>query len=219
MERHFVQELAELKQELLRMSSLAEQSVVQALKALVNRDPALAQQVDAEDNALDLLQVEIDSRCVKLLALFQPTAKDLRFIVMTTKFTTDLERIGDQAVNIARRVIKLCAEPELRPLVLIPRMAELTRSMIHDVLDAFVYENPGLARQIIQRDDEVDALDHEIYAFLTETMIQDSQTITRAANLISIAHNLERIGDHVTNIAEEIVYLYEGQDIRHQHQP
>jgi phosphate transport system protein len=219
MERHFDQELADLKQELLRMSSLAEQSVVQALKALVSRDPTLAQQVDAEDNALDLLQVEIDNHCVKLLALFQPAAKDLRFVVMTTKFTTDLERIGDQACNIARRVIKLCAEPELKPLVLIPRMAELTRSMIHDVLDAFVYENPGLARQIIHRDDEVDALDHEIYAFLTETMIRDTQTITRAANLISIAHNLERIGDHVTNIAEEIVYLYEGQDIRHQHQP
>ena len=219
MERHFDQELAELKQELLRMSSLAEQSVVQALKALVTRDPALAQKVDSEDNSLDQLQIEIDNHCVKLLALFQPAAKDLRFVVMATKCTTDLERIADQAVNIARRVIKLCTEPELQPLVLIPQMAELTRGMIHDVLDAFVYEKPALAREIIDRDNEVDRLDREIYAHLTDMMIRDPLTVTRATNLISISHNLERIGDHVTNIAEEIVYLYEGQDIRHQHQP
>ena len=218
MERHFDQELADLKQELLRMSSLTEQSVAQALQALVTRDPVLAKTVDAADNALDQLQVEIDNRCIKLLALRQPTAKDLRFVMMATKLTTDLERIGDQAVNIARRVPKLCAEPELRPLVRLPRMAELTRSMIHDVLDAFVYEKPALAREVIRRDDDVDRLDHEIYESLTETMIADAQTITRAINLISIAHNLERIGDHATNIAEEIVYLYEARDIRHQHE-
>lgn len=217
MERHFDQELAALKQDLLRMSSLAEQSVAKALKALVDRDNALAEQVDAEDTALDRLQVEIDNRAIKLLALRQPTAKDLRFIMMATKLTTDLERIGDQAVNIARRALLLNREPQLRPFVNTPRMAEIARGMIRDVFDAFVYEKPARARDVIGRDAELDRLDRQVHADMTEAMVANSGTVTRAIHIIAVAHNLERIGDHATNIAEEIIFLYEGHDIRHQH--
>ena len=215
-ERHLDQELADLKQALLRMAGLAEQGVAQALKALVQRDNALGAKVDADDNELDQLQIEIDDRCIKLLALRQPTASDLRFVTMSMKISTDLERIGDEAVNIAHRAEELSREPLLKPLVDIPRMAEIVRGMIRDALDAFVYEKPDLARQIIVRDEGVDNLNRQLHRELTSFMIEDPHTITRCLNLMSVAHNLERIGDHATNIAEEIVYLYEGRDIRHQ---
>ncbi len=217
MERHFDQELSELKEALLRMSALAEQSVAQSLKALVQRDSALAKQVDTDDEQLDRLEMEIDDRAIKLLALRQPTAKDLRFITMTMKISSELERIGDQAVNIAHRAEELNREPLLKPLIDIPRMAEIARGMIHDSLDAFVYAKPEQARQVIARDDEVDKINRQLHRELTSFMVEDPATITRCLNLMSVAHNLERIGDHATNIAEEIVYLYEARDIRHQH--
>ena len=218
MDRHFEQELGELKEALLRMASLADQSVAQTLKALVQRDDALAKKVHADDDQLDQLQIEIDDRCIKLLAMRQPMAKDLRFIAMAMKICTDLERIGDQAVNIAHRTEELNKEPLLKPLVDIPHMAEIGRGMIRDTLDAFVYEKPDLARQVIQRDQQVDDLNRQLHRELTSFMIEDPHTITRCLNLMSIAHNLERIGDHATNVAEEIVYLYEARDIRHQHE-
>ena len=217
MELHFDQELAQLKEKLLLMSSLTEQSVAQALKALIQRDDALAKKVDADDDVLDRLQVEVDERCIRLLALRQPLARDLRLITMAMKISTDLERIGDQAASIARRAAELNKEPELKPLVDIPRMAEICQGMIRDVLDAFVYEKPDLARQIIKRDEDVDRLNKQLQRELTSFMIEDPATITRALLLMRIARNLERIGDHATNIAEEIVYLYEALDIRHQH--
>ncbi|HUK82807.1 MAG TPA: phosphate signaling complex protein PhoU [Verrucomicrobiae bacterium] len=216
MELHFDQELSQLKDALLRMSAMAEQSVAQSLKALVQRDGALARQVDTDDTSLDRLQMEIDERSVQLIALRQPKARDLRFIVMTMKIAAELERIGDQAVNIAHRAEELNKEPLLKSWVNIPRMAEITRGMIHDTLDAFVYEKPDAARAIIGRDDEVDALNQQLHRELTSYIIEDPHTITRALNLMSVAHNLERIGDHATNIAEEVVYLYEARDIRHQ---
>jgi phosphate transport system protein len=218
MERHFDQELAELKQALLRMAGLAEQSVAQVLKALVQRDDALAKKVHDDDSLLDQLQIEIDDRCIKLLGLRQPVAKDLRFIAMSMKICTDLERIGDQAVNIAHRAEELNKEPLLKPLIDIPHMADIARGMIRDALDAFVYEKPEVARQLIQRDQQVDRLNQQLHRELTSFMVEDPHTITRCLNLMSIAHNLERIGDHATNIAEEIVYLYEARDIRHQHE-
>jgi phosphate transport system protein len=217
MERHFDQELSELKEALLRMSALADQSVAQSLKALVQRDSALAQQVDVDDEQLDRLEMEIDDRAIKLLALRQPTAKDLRFITMAMKISSELERIGDQAVNIAHRAEELNQEPLLKPLIDIPRMADIGRGMIREALDAFVYAKPDIARQIIARDDEVDKINRQLHRELTSFMIEDPGTITRCLNLMSVAHNLERIGDHATNIAEEIVYLYEARDIRHQH--
>lgn len=216
MELHFDQELAQLKDTLLRMSSLAERSVSQALKALVQRDNALAGQVDAEDEELDRLEVEIDERCVQLIALRQPKARDLRFITMAMKISSELERIGDQAVNIVHRVEELNKEPLLKPLVDIPRMAEHAQGMIHDGLDAFVYAKPEIAREVVTRDEKVDLLNEQLHRELTSFMIEDPHTITRCLNLMSVAHNLERIADHATNIAEEIVYLYEGRDIRHQ---
>ncbi len=218
MELHFDQELSELKELLLRMSSLAEQSLARALKALVQRDDALAGQIDKDDDELDHLQIEIDDRAIQLIALRQPKAKDLRFIMMATKISTDLERIGDQAVNIAHRVEELNKEPQLKPYVDIPHMAEIGRGMIRDALDAFVYEKPDVARQIITRDNEVDNLNRQLHRELTSFMIEDPHTITRCLNLMSVAHNLERIGDHATNIAEDIVFLYEARDIRHQHE-
>jgi phosphate transport system protein len=217
MERHFDQELTALKNELLRMASLTERSLTEAMRALIQRDDTLARRVDEYDNELDQLQIEIDDRCIKLFALRQPAASDLRFVAMSMKICTDLERIGDQAVNIAHRAIELNREPLLKPLVDIPRMAEHARAMIHDALDAFVYANPELARQVIARDDRIDLLNQQLHRELTSFMIEDPATITRALNLMSVAHNLERIGDHATNIAEEIVYLYEARDIRHRH--
>jgi phosphate transport system protein len=218
MDRHFDRELADLKENLLRMAGFTEQSVAQALKALVQRDDALAKKVDADDAVLDKLEIDIDGRSVKLLALRQPAATELRFITMAMRLSGELERIGDQAVNIAHRAEELNREPLLKPLVDIPRMADHAQGMIHDSLDAFVYAKPDLARAIIKRDEKVDLLNRQLHRELTSFMIEDPHTITRCLNLMSVAHNLERIADHATNIAEDIVYLYEGRDIRHQNE-
>jgi phosphate transport system protein len=218
MDRHFDRELADLKENLLRMAGFTEQSVAQALKALVQRDDALAKKVDADDAVLDKLEIDIDGRSVKLLALRQPTATELRFITMAMRLSGELERIGDQAVNIAHRAEELNREPLLKPLVDIPRIADHAQGMIHDSLDAFVYAKPDLARAIIKRDEKVDLLNRQLHRELTSFMIEDPHTITRCLNLMSVAHNLERIADHATNIAEDIVYLYEGRDIRHQNE-
>ncbi len=218
MDRHFDQELADLKENLLRMAAFTEQSVAQALKALVQRDDAMAKKVDADDAVLDKLEIDIDGRSVKLLALRQPTATDLRFITMAMRLSGELERIGDQAVNIAHRAEELNREPLLKPLVDIPRMAVHAQGMIHDSLDAFVYAKPQVAREVIKRDEKVDLLNRQLHRELTSFMIEDPHTITRCLNLMSVAHNLERIADHATNIAEDIVYLYEGRDIRHQNE-
>lgn len=217
MERHFDEELSELREKLLRLASLADQSVIQALKALVERDDALAVRVHEDDDLLDSLEVEIDDFCIRLLALRQPAAKDLRFIAMAMKISTELERVGDQAVNIANRAEELSKEPLLKPLVDIPRMAELARGMIVDSIDAFVKEKPEIALEVIRRDNQVDQLNDQLQRELTSFMIEKPATITRALRLMAVAHNLERIGDYATNIAEEIVYLYEARDIRHEH--
>jgi phosphate transport system protein len=216
MERHFDQELAALKEAMLRMASLADASVDSALKALVERNNDYAAQVDAGDDVIDRLDVEIDDRAIKLLALRQPTATDLRFITMAMTISGELERIADQAVNIAHRAVELNKEPLLKPLIDIPRMAEIARGMIREALDAFVYNQPDRARAVITRDTEVDKINGQLHRELTSFMIEDPHTITRALNLMSVAHNLERIADHATNIAEEVIYICEGRDVRHQ---
>jgi phosphate transport system protein len=218
MDHHFDQELADLKENLLRMAGFTEQSVAQALKALVQRDDALAKKVDTDDAVLDKLEIDIDGRSIRLLELRQPTAPELRFITMAMRLSGELERIGDQAVNIAHRAEELNQEPLLKPLVDIPRMAVHAQGMIHDSLDAFVYAKPQMAREVIKRDEKVDLLNRQLHRELTSFMIEDPHTITRCLNLMSVAHNLERIADHATNIAEDIVYLYEGRDIRHQNE-
>ena len=216
MELHFDQELTQTKDMLLRMSSLAEQAVVTALNGLVQRDAVLAQRVLDGDNQLDILQKEIDERCVELIALRQPKARDLRFLIVIMKIAAELERVGDQAVNIANRALALNGEPQLKPFVDIPRMSDLSCGMIRTVLDAFVYGKLDAAQQVIRSDDEVDQLENQLHRELTSFMLEDPHTITRSLSLIGVAHSLERIGDHAVNIAEEVIYLYEGRDIRHQ---
>ena len=215
MELHFDQELTQLKEKLLLMSSLTEQNVALAIRALVERNNAAAIKVERDDDLLDKLEIEIDGLGIRLLALRQPKASDLRLITTAMKISTDLERMGDRAVTIARRALELNSDPELKPLVDIPRMAEICQSMIRDTLDAFVYQKTDLARQMPQRDHEIDQLNRKVQSDLTEIMLGNSGSIVRALKLMRVAQSLERIGDHVTNIAEEIVYLFEARDIRH----
>lgn len=215
MELYFDQELAQLKEKLLLMSSLTEQNVALAIRALAERNDMAAAKVERDDDVLDKLEIEIDRIGVRLLALRQPKASDLRLITTAMKISTDLERMGDRAVTIARRAVELNKEPELKPLVDIPKMAQICQGMIRDTLDAFVYQKTGLARQMIQRDNDLDQLNRKVQADLTELMLRDSGTIIRALKLMRVAQSLERIGDHTANIAEEIVYLYEARDIRH----
>jgi phosphate transport system protein len=217
MEIHFDQELSELKEILLRQSAIVEKAVAESLKAFVQRDAGLAQKIDTGDDEVDALHMEIDERCVNLIARRQPLAKDLRFILMVMKISSELERIGDQAVNIAHRVLELDKEPPMKPAAELLRMGEIAQSMVRDAMDAFVYGKPEKAREVIQRDDQVDTLHRKFHKDITALMIENSQCITRALGLKGIAHNVERLADYATNIAEEIIYLCEAKDIRHHH--
>ncbi len=215
MHRHFDQELDLLKQKLLVMASYAEDAVGNAVKALSERDDQLARAVIKADDSLDTLEVELDEFCISLLALHAPIASDLRLITIAMKITHDLERVGDEATTIARRVIELNAEPQLKNYVDIPRMAVLALAMLKDSLDAFVNRHPMKAREVVPRDKQVDELNRQIHRELVSCMIENSSTTTRGLNLMVISKSLERIADHAANIAEEVVYLYEGSDIRH----
>jgi phosphate transport system protein len=202
MERHhFETELQVLKQRLLSMGALD-----------------VAETIAAGDGVVNELQIEVDDRCLKLLALQQPMAVDLRLITVAMKINADLERIGDQAVNIAENVVKILPQPPLKPLIDIPRMAQITESMTRDSLDAFVKKDVALARKVLQRDDEVDALKDQVFRVLLTYMMADPGTIERALALILISRNLERIADHATNIAEDVIFLVEAKDVRHRHE-
>jgi phosphate transport system protein len=219
MERHhFEEELQALKNRLLTMGALVEERVHQAVRALIDRQLEEAEQVIRSDQDVNTLQIEIDDRCLKLLALQQPIATDLRLITAAMKINADLERIGDQAVNIAENVIKLLPQAPLKPLIDIPRMAELAEKMTRDALDAFVRKDAELARNVLQRDDEVDNLKDQVFRELLTYMMADPGTIQRALALILISRNLERIADHATNIAEDVIFLVEAKDVRHHHQ-
>jgi len=215
MERHIDLELAELKDELVRMATLAETAIGLSTKALVSRDAELARHVIASDDAINTLEVDIDERCLRAMALYQPEAKDLRFLAMALKINNDLERMGDQAVNIAERTLELLKEPLLKPLIDIPRMAELAQRMVKDSLDAFVHQDVELARSVCRRDDEVDRYDDQLFRELLTYMMEDPNAITRAVNLILVSRHIERIADHATNIAEDVVYLVQGKTIKH----
>ncbi len=215
MQRHFDEELTKLKERMLTMAGMAEQSVGKAIRALVDRDPALAEQVIGEDALINQLEVEIEQNCLDLLARYQPEARDLRFIAMIFKLVNDLERVGDQAVNISERTLDLLKEPLLKPLIDIPKMAELAQRMLKDALDAFVRQDADLAREVCRRDAEVDHLNDEVYHELLIFMAKDPRTITRAMDLILIGRNLERVADHATNIAEDVYYLVKGTTIKH----
>src|SRR5919201_1162530 len=204
MERHFEAELQVLRERLLVMGGLAETMIHQSVKALVSREESLVQQVLAHEEEMDLLCIEIDDRCFTLLALQQPMASDLRFLVAAIKINSDLERIGDQAVSIALRSRQLIREPELKPLIDIPRMARLAQEMVRQSLDAFVRRDAELARRVIDGDDAVDNLRDQVFRELLTYMMADPSTIPRALALILVSRNLERIGDHATNIAEDV---------------
>jgi phosphate transport system protein len=214
-ERHFERDLEALKEQLLRMGGRAEAIVLKAVDALLRRDPGLAREVFADDKLIDRLELDVDDRCLRLLALQQPLARDLRFITSVLKITNDLERIGDHAVNIAGSAERLAALPLFRALVDIPRMAELASGMLHEALDAFVRDDAATARRICRRDDEVDALNQQLFRELLTTMTEDPATITRALELILVARNLERVGDMATNVAEEVVFIAEARVIKH----
>ncbi|MDB6064808.1 MAG: Phosphate-specific transport system accessory protein PhoU [Pedosphaera sp.] len=211
---HFENELVGLKEKLLTMASHAEGGVTKAIKALVDRDDELARRVMADDVIVDQLEIEIDELSIQLLSK-APLATDLRLITVAMKISHDLERVSDEATTIARRSLELSLEPQLKPYVDLPRMASMALDMLKEALDAFVNRNPEKARAIIPRDKEVDLLNKQLHRELSSYMVERPSTITRCLNLMVISKSLERIADHATNVAEEVVYLYEARDIRH----
>ncbi len=215
MERHFDEELAGLKEKILRMGALVEEQIRFALKALVDRDEELARQVIENDRRVNTLDVEVDEICLQLLALYQPAARDLRFITTAMKISTELERMSDLAENICERAIELNEEPQLKPYIDIPVMAERAMKMVWDSLDAFVKGDSDLARKVLEDDDMVDELTEQLFRELLSFMIENPQTISRAIRLSFISKYIERIADHATNVAELVVYLVEGKIIRH----
>ena len=211
---HFESEIQSLKDRLLAMASRAESSVTNAVKALVDRDDDLARSVKENDDEIDQLEKEVDEMAIRLLAK-APLATQLRLIVSATKIARDLERVGDEATTISRRSIELSQEPQLKPYVDLPRMAQMALEMLRDALDAFVTKDTVKARSVIPRDKDVDALNKQLYRELASFMIEKPTTITRCLNLMAISKALERIADHAKNVAEDVVYLYEARDIRH----
>jgi phosphate transport system protein len=214
-QRHFDEELAELKTKLLRMAGLAEDQIDKALTALVTRDTTLARQVIERDHQVNALDVEIDEDCIRLLALQQPAARDLRLVTTAMKLASELERISDLAENVCERSIELNEEPQLKPYIDIPRMGKWARTMVKESIDAFVKEDAKLARKVLQDDDFVDDLMGQLFRELLSFMLEDPRTTSRAIRLTFIAKYLERMADHATNIAELVVYLVEGKIIRH----
>jgi phosphate transport system protein len=215
METHFQRALEELKANLLKMATLVEEGLTDAVQSLVQRDSSLAQKTFLGEDKINAMEITIEEMCLKLLALHQPMAADLRFITSALKMITDLERMGDQAVNIAERAISLNEEPQIKPYIDIPRMAEITLSMVKDVLDAFVNRDSKLALDVCKRDDLVDGLNDQVFRELLTYMISDAKTITRAVHLIIVSRCLERIADNATNIAEDVIFMVDALIIKH----
>jgi phosphate transport system protein len=213
--RHFQEELEQLKARLLEMGGLAEEQVRLAVKGLVERDRALIDRVLVSDEPLNALHIEIDSRCFTLLALYQPMAVDLRAIVAAVKINTDLERVGDLAVNIGEAARQYSSHLPVKKLIDIPRMATVAQRMLRDALDAFVRRDTDLAQGVLNEDDTLDALKTQIFRELLTYMLQDPATIEPALDLILISRHLERIGDHATNIAEDVIFMVSAKDVRH----
>ncbi len=212
---HFREELEELQSKLLEMGGLVEASIHNSVYALVERDEEKAKEVMWAEALINQKEMEIDELATRLLALFQPMARDLRFITAVIKINSDLERMGDLAVNITERAMNLMKEPTLRPLVDIPKIAELAESMVHRSLDAFARGDAVMARDVLLADDEVDNLRDAVYNELLLFMEDERTTVNRAVSLMFIAQNLERIADHSTNIAEDVLFLVKGIDVRH----
>jgi phosphate transport system protein len=215
MERHFDQELDRVRQKLLEMGGRVEEMIGKANDALTERRSHLCEEVLAEDVRVDRMELEIDESCYSIMVRFQPTAGDLRFLIAVMKIVTDLERMGDSTVNICQSVEKLSDEPPLKPYIDLPRMSKLVGSMTRRALDAFVKKDSAAAVEVTKADDEVDALYRQLFRELLTFMIEEPKTVTRALHLLLIARNLERIADHATNIAEDVIYYVEGRDVRH----
>jgi phosphate transport system protein len=214
--RHFQEELDALKERLLAMGGLAEARVGEAILGLTERRVDHLEAVLRGDQPLNDLHVDIDDRCFKLLALHQPMAADLRSILAAVKINTDLERVGDLAVNIAEAGKRYLQHPPVKPLIDIPRMAELAQGMLRDALDAFVRRDMALAEAVLTADDRLDALKTQVFRELLEFMIKDPGTIEPSLDLILISRHLERIGDHATNVAEDVIFILSARDVRHQ---
>ena len=215
MERHFDENLQALKYQLMKMSAMAEVMIADAIKAVVDRNEAVIGGVYQREEQVNHAQVEIDETCLTLIALHQPAAGDLRFILGAAKANSDLERLADESVNIVQRAETLLKEPALKPFEVIPEMAMIARGMVRDSLHAFVNRNVDLAREVLLRDDRLDNLKDKISTELTEFMTRDCASVPRALNLLLISRYLERIGDHATNIAEVTIFVVEGRDVRH----
>ena len=208
--------ISELKEKLLFMGSLVEQMIEKSVKSLVQRDEEFARKViDENEPKVNNLEIEIDEMCVNLLALYQPRASDLRTVTMVLKINNDLERLGDHAVNIAERVLRLINKPPVKPLIDIPRMAERAIDMVRDSLNSFTNADADLAMDVRLRDEEVDALRDQITRELVTYMISDPSTLERSLELILIARDLERIADLATNIAEDVIFMVKGETVKH----
>ena len=213
--RHFGEELDELKQRLLVMGGLAEERLRATMRALVDRDTELMANVIRNDDAINQLHLEIDDRCFKLLALHQPMAVDLRVIVAAVKINSDLERVGDLAVNVAEAAERYVLHAPVKPLIDIPRMGMMAQRMLDAALNAFVTSDVAAARTVLAQDDELDGLKNQIFRELLTYMLGDTRTIEPGIDLILISRHLERVGDHATNIAEDVIFIVEACDVRH----
>lgn len=214
-DRHYDEELRELQHKVLEMGGFVEKQIADAVAAMVGRDSDAARLTIERDKTVNRMDVEIDDLCLRLLALHQPAGRDLRLITTALKITTDLERAGDMAENLCERVLELNAEPQLKPFIDLPRMADIALSMLRDSLNAFVREDVELALHVCQEDDQVDALNAQIFRELLSYMMEDPKTITRALRMNFVSKYLERIADHATNIAEMVIFMVKGQSIRH----
>jgi phosphate transport system protein len=213
--KQFEEELAEIKNRLLYMGSLVEEMIRQALVALTERNSDLANKIIGDDSLIDDLEKELDEMCLRIIALRQPAAGDLRFIASTMKLVTDMERIADITVNICERVLELNLEPQLKPYLDLPKMGETVQQMVKDSLDAVVKEDVNQAILVMKRDKEIDKFYQQIFRELLTFMMENPLTITRAMRLIFVAKSLERVADHATNIAEQVLFLVRGKDVRH----
>lgn len=213
--RHFAQELEDVNQALLQMGGLVESSIHCSVQALEERDERLANRIIEDEPRINKMEMEIDSRVTRLLALQQPVAKDLRFLTSVLKINGDLERMGDLAVHIARRTLSMIQRPAVKPLVEIPKMAALAEDMLHKSLDAFVKQDAELAESVLPADEEVDALRDQVFAELIHVMQTEPANVPSALDLMFVARHLERTADHSTNIAEDVIFLVRGEDVRH----
>ena len=218
MHRHFDEQIQEIRQKLVRMGGLAETMIASALRMLIERDDRHYREVTEREEQVNSLQIEIDDLAVRVTALQQPVGSDVRFLFMAARITSELERIGDQAINICQNAQHLIKAPPLKPFVDIPIMAEIAQRMVRDSLDALIRKDVSIAERVLTEEDKVDAFRDQVFRELLTYMMADPATIPRALSLILISRNLERVGDHATNIAEEVIYWIQGRDIRHHHE-